>query len=69
MEVTSLEVLTIGRLSSLPQDTPASQTRNASATGETKLFGGKMHVLHDGHALPEGAVFDGSWDWFSFKHF
>lgn len=64
------ELITIGRFNSfLPQLTPESQTRKASATGETKFGVGKMQVLQAGHWWPEGAVLGGRADWFSFKHF
>lgn len=41
----------MGRFSSfLPQLTPLSQMRSASATGDAKFGGGKIQVLQVGHA-------------------
>lgn len=43
----------------LAQLTPASFSLSTSATCETRLAGGKMHTLHEGHVYPAGAVVAG----------
>lgn len=42
------------------QLTPASFSRNTSATGDTRLLAGKSPTLHDGHVYPAGAVVGGN---------
>lgn len=42
------------------QLTPASFSRNTSATGDTRLLAGKSPCLQEGHRYPAGAVVGGS---------
>jgi hypothetical protein len=53
--------LTSGRPSpARAQFTPASFSRNTSATGDTRLLAGKSPSSQEGHTYPAGAVVGGS---------
>lgn len=53
----------------LAQFTCPNLVRKTSATGETRLTGGKIGSLHVGQVWPPGAVFAGKDCCFAFKHF